>query len=160
MSIDLQFLEDCLIKLNKIIRRIVDDASISNLVGTLEDIIAVFQEIRRILGQSDKMGKIRREETTSLITSLQSEVYLADVYKTVERRFRMYENELYNCYDNKYMPQTNNALKNFNNHLKCPIQKGQGKKQSWFYMEHQGESTAYYHNLLNAPHMVGSAEIS
>lgn len=160
ISVDLQFLKDCLIELDRIIRRIVDDVSISNLVGTLEDIFAVFQKIRGILGQSDKTGEEIREEISYLITSLQSNTSLAEVYKIAEKRFRMYENELYNCYNNKYVPRTNNDLENFNNRLKRPIRKGQGRRQSWFYVEHQGESTAYYHNLLNAPHMVGGAEIS
>jgi len=160
LSVDLQFLIDCLTELNKLIRRIVDNASISKMVGKLEDIFAVFQEIRRILGQADKTGEEIKEEITSLVSSLQSNVSLAEVYKIVEKRFRMYENELYICYDNKYMPRTNNDLEDFNNLLKRPIRKGQGRKQSWFYVEHQGESAAYYHNLLNAPHVVGGAEIS
>jgi len=160
VSVDLQFLKDCLIELNRLIRRIVDDTAISKLVGTLEDIFAVFQEIRRILGQSDKPEEEIKEEITSLVNSLQSNVSLADVYKIVEKRFRMYENELYVCYDNKYVPRTNNDLEDFNNRLKRPIRKGQGRKQSWFYVEHQGESATYYHNLLNAPHVVGGAEIS
>jgi hypothetical protein len=160
MSIDLNFLMGCLNELNKIIRRIIDDASISKMVGTLEDIFAVFQEIRRILGQSDNTGEEIKEEINSLITLLQSNISLADVYRIVEKRFRMYEKELYACYDNKYVPRTNNDLEDFNNHLKRPIRKGQGRKQSWFYIEHQGEHAAYYHNLLNAPHVVGGAEIS
>lgn len=160
VSIDLQFLIECLNELNKIIRRIVEDASISKLVDTLEDISAVFQEIRRILGQVEKRGDEIKEEVATLVSSLQSDDSLADVYKSVEKRFRMYEDELYICYDNKYVPRTNNDLEDFNNRLKRPIRKGQGKKQSWFYVEHQGESATYYHNLLNAPHVVGGADIS
>jgi hypothetical protein len=151
---------DCLNELNGIIRRIVDDAFISNMVGKLEEIFAVFQEIRRILGQSYKPGEEIKEEITTLISSLQSNDSLADVYKIVEKRFRMYENELYVCYDNKYVPRTNNDLEAFNNRLKRPIRKSQGRKQSWFYVEHQGESATCYHNLLNAPHVVGGADIS
>jgi len=83
-----------------------------------------------------------------------------DVYKIVEKRFRMYKKELYISYDNKFVPRTNNDLEDFNNCLKRPIRKGQGRKKSWFYVEHQGESVAYYHNILNAPHVVGGAEIS
>ncbi|MHA1273759.1 MAG: hypothetical protein ACTSQS_10020 [Promethearchaeota archaeon] len=138
----------------------MDDASIFNLIGTPEAIFAVFKEIRGILGQSDKTGEEIREEITSLITSLQFYVSLAEFYKIAEKRFRMYENDLYNCYNNKYITPTNNDLKIFNNRLKRLIRKGQGRKQSWFYVEHQGESTAYYHNLLNAPHMVDGVEIS
>ena len=160
MSIDLHFLMDCLNELNRIISRIVDDASIPNMVGKLEVIFAVFQEIRRILGQADKTGEEIKKEVSTLVTSLQSDASLADVYKIVEKRFRMYENELYVCYDNKYVPRTNNDLEAFNNCLKRPIRKGQGRKQSWFYVEHQGESATYYHNLLNAPHVVGGADIS
>jgi len=160
VSVDLQFLKDYLNELNKIIRRIVDDASISKMVLKLEEIFAVFQEIRIILGQTDKTGKEIKEEITTLVISLQSNDSPAGVYKIVEKRFRMYENELYICYDNKYVPRTNNDLEDFNNHLKRPIRKGQGKKQSWFYVEHQGVSATYYHNLLNAPHVVGGADIS
>ncbi len=151
---------DCFNELNKIIRRIVEDAFISKLVGRLEDIFAVFQEIRRILGQVEKTGEEIKEEVATLVSSLQSDESLADVYKIVEKRFRMYDNELYICYDNKYVPRTNNDLEDFNNRLKRPIRKGQGKKQSWFYVEHQGVSATYYHNLLNAPHVVGGADIS
>ena len=160
VSVDLQFLMDNLNKLNKIIRRIIDDASISKIVARLEDILAVFHEIRRILGQVEKTGEEIKEEGATLVSSLQSDASLADVYKIVEKRFRMYENELYVCYDNKYVPRTNNDLEDFNNRLKRPIRKGQGRKQSWFYVEHQGESATYYHNLLNAPHVVGGAKIS
>jgi len=160
VSVDLQFLMDCLNELNKIIRKIVDDASISKLVGMLEEIFAVFQEIRRILGQADKTGEEIKGEIASLVSSLQSNGSLADVYRIVEKRFRMYKNELYICYDNKYVPRTNNDLEDFNNRLKRPIRKGQGRTQSWFYVEHQGVSATYYHNLLNAPHVVGGADIS
>lgn len=160
VSVDLHFLMDYLNELNRIISRIVDDVSIPNMVGKLEEIFAVFQEIRRILGQADKTGEEIKEEVATLVTSLQPDASLADVYKIVEKRFRMYENELYVCYDNKYVPRTNNDLEDFNNHLKRPIRKGQGRKQSWFYLEHQGESATYYHNLLNAPHVVGGADIS
>jgi len=160
VSVDLQFLIDRLNELTRIIKRIVDDASISKMVGRLEEIFAVFQEIRRILGQADKTGEEIKEEISSFVTSLQSNVSLAEVYKIVEKRFRMYENELYVCYDNKYVPRTNNDLEDFNNRLKRPIRKGQGRMQSWFYVEHQGVSATYYHNLLNAPHVVGGTEIS
>ena len=160
VSVDLQFLIECLNELNKIIRRSVEGASISKLVGRLEAIFSVFREIRMILGQVEKTGEEIKEEVATLVSSLQSDDSLADVYKIVEKRFRMYENELYVCYDNKYVPRTNNDLEDFNNRLKRPIRKGQGKMQSWFYVEHQGESATYYHNLLNAPHVVGGAEIS
>lgn len=160
MSIDLQFLMDSLNELNRLIRRIVEDVSISKLIGRLEDIFAIFQEIRRILGQVEKTGEEIIEEIATLVCSLQSDDSLADIYKIVEKRFRMYENELYICYDNTYVPRTNNDLEDFNNRLKRPIRKGQGKKHSWFYVEHQGESATYYHNLLTAPHVVGGAAIS
>ncbi len=160
VSVDLQFLLDCLNELNRIIRKIVDDNDISKMVGKLEVIFAVFQEIRQILGQVDKTGEEVKKEIISLVTLLQSNVSLAEIYKIVEKRFRMYENELYVCYDNKYVPRTNNDLEAFNNRLKRPIRKGQGRKQSWFYVEHQGVSATYYHNLLNAPHVVGGADIS
>lgn len=160
VNVDLQFLKDSLTALNRIMRKIVEDGSISKMVGKLEVIFALFQEIRRVLGQSDKTGEEIKEQITSFVISLQSNGSPAEVYKIVEKRFRMYENELYTCYDNKYVPRTNNDLEDFNNRLKRPIRKGQGRKKSWFYVEHQGESATYYHNLLNAPHVVGGADIS
>ena len=160
ICLDLQFLIDSLNELNRIIRRIVDNTEIHKLVCELEQIFAVFQEIRKILGQTEKSGEEIKMEIAAFIPSLQSNDSLVDLYKIVEKRFRMYENELYVSYDNKYVPRTNNDLEDFNNRLKRPIRKGQGRKQSWFYVEHQGESAAYYHNLLNAPHVVGGAEIS
>lgn len=160
VSVDIQFVVECLNDLSKLIRKIVDDASISELVRRVEDRFTIFQEIRRILGQTDKTGDEIREEVVSFLASLQSNLSLAEVYKIVEKRFRMYENELYTCYDNKYVPRTNNDLEDFNNRLKRPIRKGQGRKQSWFYVEHQGESATYYHNLLHSPHVVGGTEIS
>lgn len=160
VSVNLQFLMDCLNELNKIIRRIIDDASIATMVNELEEIFAIFDEIRMILGQDDKTGEEIKREVDVLVISLLSDASLAEVYKIVEKRFRMYERELYICYDNEYVSRTNNDLEDFNNRLKRPIRKGQGKKQSWFYVEHQGESATYYHNLLNAPHVVGGADIS
>ena len=72
----------------------------------------------------------------------------------------MYINELYIAYDNDSVPRTNSDLEDFNNGLKRAIRKGQGKKESWFYVEHQGSSVAYYHDLLKAPHAVGGTDIS
>ena len=160
VSVDLQFIVECLKNLSNLIKKIVDNALISELIGILEDRFAVFQEIRRVLAQADKTGEEIKEEITSLVASLQSDASLAEVYKIVEKRCRMYENELYTCYDNTYVPRTNNDLEDFNHRLKRPIRKGQGRTQSWFYVEHQGESATYYHNLLYAPHVVGGAEIS
>lgn len=160
VSVDVQFLIDCLNELNKIIRKIVGDLEISELVVELEQIFEVFQAIRRVLGQAGRSGKEIKNEIKNFIKSLQSNDSLVEVYKIVEKRFRMYKKELYVSYDNKFVPRTNNDLEDFNNCLKRPIRKGQGRKQSWFYVEHQGESAAYYHNLLNAPHIVGGAEIS
>ncbi|MBA7655629.1 hypothetical protein ES703_63535 [subsurface metagenome] len=160
VRLDVQFIIDCLNKLNRIIRRIVDDTTISKMVCELEQIFVVFQAIRKILGQTEKTGKEIKKEIAAFIISLQSTCSLMDIYKIVEKRFRMYKKELYISYDNKFVPRTNNDLEDFNNCLKRPIRKGQGRKKSWFYVEHQGESAAYYHNLLNAPHMVGGADIS
>ena len=160
IRLDLHFLLNCLNELNRIIRRIVDDPKISKLTCDLEKIFAIFLEIRTILGQTEKTGEEIKEEIAIFIASLKTDDSLADVYKIVEKRFRMYEKELYVSYDNEHVPRTNNDLEDFNNRLKRPIRKGQGRKQSWFYVEHQGESVAYYHNLLNAPHVVGGAEIS
>ncbi len=157
---DVQFLINCLNELNRIIGEILDDTNISKMVCELEQIFAVFQEIRKILGQTEKTGEEIKNEIAIFITSLQSNDSLVETYRIVEKRFKMYKKELYISYDNKYVPRTNNDLEDFNNCLKRPIRKGQGKKHSWFYVEHQGESVAYYHNLLNAPHVVGGAKIS
>ncbi len=152
VGVDVQFLIDCLNELNKIIRRIVDDINISKKVSELEQIFAFFQGIRRILGQGGKSGKKIKNEIKYFIKSLQSNDSPVRVYKIVEKRFRMYKKELYISYDNKFVPRRNNDLEDFNNCLKRPIKKGQGRKQSWFYVEHQGESAAYYHNLINFCH--------
>lgn len=130
------------------------------MVSELEQIFAVFQEFRKILGQTEKTGKIIKKEIAVFIISLQSTYSLMPIPKIVEKRFRMYKKELYISYDNKFVPRTNNDLEDFNNCLKRPIRKGQGRKKSWFYVEHQGESVAYYHNLLNASHVVGGTDIS
>lgn len=160
VRVDIQFLIDCLNKLNRIMRRIIDDTNISKMVSELEQIFTVFQELRKILGQTEKTGKAIKKEITAFIISLQSTYSLMDISKIVEKRFRMYKKELYIAYDNKFVPRTNNDLEDFNNCLKRPIRKRQGRKKSWFYVEHQGESVAYYHNLLNAPHVVGGTDIS
>jgi len=159
-DVNLQFLIDTLEGLNQITHKIVANSELSNLVGPLEQIIAVFQEIRYILGQEKKSGSEIKEMVKLFLKSLECNNSLVDVYKIVKKRFKMYENELYIAYDNKYVPRTNNDLEDFNNCLKRPIRKGQGKRESWFYVEHQGVSATYYHNILNAPHVVGGAEIS
>lgn len=159
-NIDLQFLIDSLEGLDKIARKIVANSELSNFVNDLEQIFEVFQEIRYILGQEDKSGTEIKEAVKLFLTSLKCNGSLGEVYKIMEKRFRMYENELYVAYDNKFVPRTNNDLEDFNNCLKRPIRKGQGKRESWFYVEHQGVSATYYHNILNAPHVVGGAEIS
>lgn len=158
--IDLQFLIDFLEGLDKIARKIVANSELSNLVNELELIFEVFQEVRYILGQEDKSGIEIKEAVKRFLTSLKCNGSSGEFYKIVEKRFRMYENELYVAYDNKFVPRTNNDLEDFNNCLKRPIRKGQGKRESWFYVEHQGVSATYYHNILNAPHVVGGTEIS
>ena len=160
VRVDVQFVLDCLNRLNRILTRIVDDPQVSKMVCELERIFAVFQEIRTILGQTETPGEAIKNEIITFITSLQADDFLSEVYKIVEKRFRTYERELYVSYDNKFVPRTNNDLEDFNHRLKRAIRKGQGRMQSWFYVEHQGAASAYYHNLLNAPHVVGGAEIS
>jgi len=160
MSIDLQFLLNSLANLNKILTKIVNNSKIVKLVSKLEQIFSVFQEIRWILGQEGKSGKEIKSEIKQLVKSLKSNDIPIIVYKVVKKRFKMYDKELYVSYDNEFVPRTNNDLEDFNNRLKRPIRKGQGRKDSWFYIEHQGEPSTYYHNLLNAPHVVGGTEIS
>lgn len=159
-AIDLQYIIDSLEGLDKIARKIIANSELSSLVNELEQIFEVFQEIRYIMGQEGKSGAEIKEAVNLFLTALKCSGSAAEVYKTVEKRFRMYENELYVAFDNKFVPRTNNDLEDFNNCLKRPIRKGQGKRESWFYVEHQGVAAAYYHNILNAPHRVGGAEIS
>ena len=159
-TINVQFLIDSLEELNHISRRIVANSDILNLVIELEEISAVFQESRYILGQEKKNGSAVKEDIKCFLKSLECNKPLVGIYEIMKKRFKMYENELYVAYDNKYVPRTNNDLEDFNNCLKRPIRKGQGKRESWFYVEHQGVSATYYHNILNAPHVVGGAEIS
>jgi len=158
-NIDFQFLIDSLEGLDRITREIVTNSDLSNLVGELERIFTVFQEIRYILGQKKSGGEIKAA-IKLFLNSLKCNNSLVEVHAIVKKRFKMYENELYVAYDNKYVPRTNNDLEDFNNCLKRPIRKGQGKRESWFYVEHQGVSATYYHNILNAPHVVGGAYIS
>jgi hypothetical protein len=158
-TIDVRFLIDSLEGLDQITREIVDNSDLSNVVGKLERIFAIFQEIRYILGQK-KSGVEIKEAIKLFLNSLQCNSSLVEVYAIVKKRFKMYENELYIAYDNKFVPRTNNDLEDFNNCLKRPIRKRQGKRESWFYVEHQGVSATYYHNILNAPHVVGGAAIS
>jgi hypothetical protein len=160
ISLDLQFLIDPLEELNRVIRKIVTNAGIHDLVIELEQIFAVFRDIRVILGQENKCGKSIKEAVERFLKSLECKNSLEEVYHVVKKRFKMYKNELYIAYDNDFVPRTNNDLEDFNNCLKRPIRKGQGKRESWFYVEHQGVPATYYHNLLNAPHVVGGAEIS
>ena len=69
-------------------------------------------------------------------------------YATIEKRFKMYDRELYVAYDEDLVPRTNNNLELFNNTLKRPIRKNMGQKFSWFYIEHLGEYIAYFHNIM------------
>ena len=158
-NIDVQFLIDSLEGLDKITREIVTNSDLSNLVGELEWIFTVFQEIRYILGQKKSGGEIK-DAIKLFLNSLKCNSSLVEVYTIIKKRFKMYENELYVAYHNKYVPRTNNDLEDLNNWLKRPIRKGQGKRESWFYVEHQGVSATYYHNILNAPHVVEGADIS
>lgn len=159
-NINIQLIIDCLEGLNQITRKIVENSELSKLIGKLEQIFTVFQRIRYILGQEKKNGREIKDSITHFLNTLKCDNSLVEVYEIVKKRFKMYENELYIAYNNKFVPRTNNDLEDFNNCLKRPIRKGQGKRESWFYVEHQGVSATYYHNILNAPHVVGGANIS
>lgn len=159
-SLNLQCLVDSLEGLSRIIRKIIANSEIYDLVLELEQVFAIFQDVRRILGEEKKSGKNIKEAIQLFLKSLECKDSLIGVNAIVKKRFKMYENELYIAYDNVFVPRTNNDLEDFNNCLKRPIRKGQGKRESWFYVEHQGVSATYYHNVLNAPHKVGGAEIS
>ncbi|MHA1150609.1 MAG: hypothetical protein ACTSR8_20505 [Promethearchaeota archaeon] len=159
-SLNLQFIIDPLEGLSHVIRKIVANSGIHDLVIELEQVFAVFHYIREILGQEKKSRKNIKEAIRLFLKSLESKNSLSRAYHVVKKRFKMYENELYIAYDNVFVPRTNNDLEDFNNCLKRPIRKGQGKRESWFYVELQGVSATYYHNILNAPHKVGGAEIS
>ena len=156
----IQSLREVLEGLRNLFATIVDNAKISRLVDKLDSIFPMFQEIRRILGQTAKTGAEIRREITAFVGTLQATPSLVRVGTIAKKRFKMYDRELYTCYDNKFVPRTNNNLEDFNHCLKRPIRKRQGRKESWFYVEHQGAAVAYYHNLLNAPHVVGGADIS
>ena len=113
-NIDLQFLIDTLEGLDRIIREIVDNFEISNLVGELEQIFAVFQEIRFILGQVKKSGREIKEMVRVFLNSLKCKDSLVEIYEIVKKRFKMYDNELYISCDNKFVPRTNNEPEDFN----------------------------------------------
>lgn len=146
--------------LSEIITRIVENSKISELVFKLERVDCLFEEIRRVLGQKEKSGAQIKNEIRAILTAHPSDCEIAEALAIVNKRFKMYENELYIAYDNDLVPRTNNDLEDFNNSLKRAIRKGQGKKESWFYVEHQGISVAYYHDLLKKPHEVGGTPIS
>ena len=153
-------MEDSLSDLYDILADIIEDHKLFVLVHELDTIFSIFNRIREILGQTGKTGEDIKNEIEKFIDSLQSDPTLKEVYIILKKRFMMYENELYICYDNTFIPRTNNDLEDFNNRLKRPIRKGQGMRESWFYVEHQGEPAAMFHNLLNSPHVVGGADIS
>ena len=159
-SLNLQFIVEPLEGLSRIIRKIVANSGIHDLVVELEQIFSVFRYIRKILRQETKSGKDIKEAIQLFLKLLERKNSLAGVYHVVTKLIKMYENELYVAYDYVFVPRTNKDLEDFNNCLKRPIRKGQGKRESWFYVEHQGVSATYYHNILNAPHRVGGAEIS
>ncbi len=157
---DLGCLIEALEGLEGIIRNIVGDSQLSDMILDLERRFEVFQEVRFILAQEDKSGAEIKGEIEEFLNSLKSEGTPGEIYEILEKRFRRYERELYIAYDDKYVPRTNNDLEDFNNCLKRPIRKRQGQKDSWFFMEHQGVPASYYHNLLYAPHVVGGADIN
>jgi hypothetical protein len=159
-DLSLQFSIDALEELSRIAREIVTNSDISAMVRELEQIFTAYQEVRAMLGQEEKSGAEIKQDVQVFLESLKYDESMLNAYKIMEKRFRMYDAELYISYDNKFVPRTNNDLEDFNNCLKRPIRKGQGKRESWFYVEHQGASVAYYHNMLHAPHVVGGAEIS
>lgn len=156
----IQLISDNFTGLKHIISKIVNNGEIGGLVRELEIINPVFQEVRTILGQTEKPSKEIREEIKNYLISLEVIVSLSPYLPTLKKRFKMYDNELYVAYDNVFVPRTNNDLEYFNNRLKRPIRKTQGRKESWFFIEHQGVSVALYHNLIKAPHNVGGTIIS
>ena len=71
----------------------------------------------------------------------------------------MYNKELYHSYDNEWVPRTNDDEENFNHIIKRPIRKQMGRKDSWFYMEHQGNGITFQQNLVRRSHVVGGTSI-
>ncbi|MFX1257764.1 MAG: hypothetical protein ACFFAN_07895 [Promethearchaeota archaeon] len=106
--------------------------------------------------QTEKSGREIKDEMTRFLNSPQFKDILVIIYEIMKKRFVIYENELYLLYDYDFISQTDNDLEDFNNCLNMSIRKGQGRKVSWFYMKHKGESVAYYNNLLNAVNMAGA----
>ena len=72
----------------------------------------------------------------------------------------MYDKELYHSYDNEWVPRTNDDEEDFNRVIKRPIRKQMGRKDSWFYVEHQGEGVTFLQNLVRCSHIVGGTSIS
>ncbi|HMF30899.1 MAG TPA: hypothetical protein VKK79_05775 [Candidatus Lokiarchaeia archaeon] len=151
---------ETLCKLAKVLKEAVAAPEVARQVGELEGTNAVFCTIRNLLGQEGKTGKVIREEVWQYLGTLAGGTLPEEILATLEKRFTMYDNELYVAYDHEYVPRTNNALEAFNNHVKRPIRKGMGKMESWFYVEHQGVAATYYQNLVRAPHVVGGTAIS
>jgi len=156
----IQLISDNFTGLKHIISKFVKNGEIRGLVRELEIINPVFQEVRTILGQTEKSSTEIREEIKDYLTSLEALVSLSPYLPILKKRIKMYDNELYVAHDNVFVPRTNNDLEYFNNRIKRPIRKTQGRKESWFFIEHQGVSVALYHNLIKAPHNVGGTIIS
>jgi len=138
---------------------VVNDIEIITSVLQLETIYSVFLEGRKILDQNDKSEKEIRDEISVFTKSIDGLSKWDKRYHTIQKRFKMYDRELYVAYDSEWVPRTNNDLEYFNNTVKLPIRKNRGQKSSWFYMEHLGESIAFQQNFNKASYDVGGTKI-
>jgi len=142
-----------------ILQSILKDPHIIACILQLETLGSVFAEIRQILAQTDKTGIEVRQDVLSFLNSLRGLLAWDPRYSTINKRFQMYNKELYHSYDNEWVPRTNDDEEDFNHVIKRPIRKQMGRKDSWFYMEHQGTGITFQQNLVRRSHVVGGTSI-
>ena len=150
----------CLARLGTALAPVVQNRAVATLVVALEGTDAIFREVRQVLGMEGKSGEEVRAEMQGLLTRIGQDPAKAAVHHELAKRLAAYDHELYVAYDNPHVPRTNNDLESFNKAVKRPIRKCRGQKDSWFYLEHDGEGVAAYCNLLPAPHVVGGTDIA
>ncbi len=115
------------------------DPHVKACILQLETLGLVFAEIRQILAQLNKTGAEVRQNVITFLDSLRGLLAWDSRFSTIIKRFKMYDKELYHSYDNEWVPRTNDDEEDFNHVIKRPIRKQMGRKDSWFYVEHQGE---------------------
>ncbi len=153
-------LRKVLTRLEGIVAPLVLDPTLAAIVATVERTNKVFCEVRAILGKEGPSGEEVQARMQEFLATLADDPAIQPTFGELAWRLDYYGRELYVAYDNSHVPRTNNALEDFNKAVKRPIRKCRGQKDSWFYLEHDAEGVATYHNLLHGPHVVGGTDIA